>query len=334
MPRHSRGQCSSNQRKAKPAYDNHSVASDSKTYESDSSCEDGSRNMSDEEVQHQDIDSELESDVDLAELDPFEVEIRPKRCRIRPSEFNQHGNPHDSRRRRRLAAFRSNLNDSDDDCQIGPSAKRHCPPLLADAPSTDFIDVPAPAADSPGQLISDMIKQAQRQAAQQALALSEFTRRRALLQQAISRPERQVCCRGTRYCKSEHDLQWEDRPEDLRKFDDVMQLLFEVHPKCQMSVDADLAERLQQPHDDDFLEEEYFTIGVKAANLFSIYRSVFERRGASLRSTWWTKRNRQLPQYYRLSRNRFSKCCHVRLCTLKPQNRRIYLGIRRHRLHN
>lgn len=177
--------------------------------------------------------------------------------------------------------------------------------------------------------MDQLIESAQRQLARQAANLTELTRRRHALQQASMRPSSNVCERGTRYCKSQHQAQWTDKEDDLSKFDLVIPVLFEVHPKCGFEESDG---EMEQSESGLPLNS---TAGIRAASLFGAYQSIFDPRPEVQDGYGWYRKKGDrstAPKALRLSHKRFYKCCTVRLCTLKSRNQMTYLGLLRHRL--
>jgi hypothetical protein len=221
-------------------------------------------------------------------------------------------------------------------------------------------------------LFEQLQAKAQIQQAQAKFGIIPLSRKRAALQYSsgryaltggYGRSTDNRCSRGTNFCKSLHDFKavFTGHECDLQLFDDVMTMLFEIHPRCGMEASDTLMKRLEflnllsqtersrfssQSEEQDYMNGEVvdgstpFDTHVGAQSLFDLYQGVFDSSGSSPPRQEWCRRllsrifemdTPSLPLDMKLSRNTFFKCCDVRFCKLKPHNVSQYLGILGHR---
>ena len=161
----------------------------------------------------QDDADNWEEDPDLDTLDPYEIEasesVSVTGSKEQKGTGNRKGNERSSaatvRKDRRRAVrddpaarFTTGMVDADRTPAASSSTqvsrkRRH----------TEI----AQEEDSPKQLTDDLLEFGRRQAAQRLIALEQFQSRRKALQEKVKTGPVSQCTRGTRYCKSKHNLE-------------------------------------------------------------------------------------------------------------------------------
>lgn len=153
------------------------------------------------------------------------------------------------------------------------------------------------------------------------------------------------CVRGTRSCRSVHNVAFCD-DGDLEKFYEVMKQLFVIHEKCLFSMREKHAMAsttvFEFGAESDHLEEteherKTFSSHVVAIELFKSYDGAFSRdKSVRARSVGWCSAivEKALSEDLRLTRARFFKCCNYCFCKRYDAKSAKYMGIEGHRNDN